>query len=223
MQKDFSHASNPAIAQYVQDTFRPEDAVLREIRERSLREGLPEIQVGSMDGLHLEILVRASGAKKAVEIGTLGGYSGVALLRGLQPGGLLHTFEYEPKHAEVARESFAKAGFASQVRVHVGAALENLPKIESEGPFDLVFIDADKLNYPHYLEWAAKNLRVGGLLIGDNTFGFGMIADSKFEDREDEEAILGLRAFNDKAAHGGRFRATILPTGEGLTVAVKTR
>src|ERR1043165_1185823 len=120
MQKEFSHAMSPAISKYTLDTFKAEDAVLREIRERSTSAGLPEIQVGSMDGLHLEILARAANATKAVEIGTLGGYSGVCLLRGLMPSGTLYTFEYEPKHAEVARESFAKAGFSSRVRQFVG-------------------------------------------------------------------------------------------------------
>jgi caffeoyl-CoA O-methyltransferase len=221
--KDFSNASRPEIVEYTVDTFNPEDAILREVRERSERAGLPNIQVGSMDGLHLEVLARAAGARKAVEIGTLGGYSGICLLRGLQPGGKLHTFEYEALHADVARESFAKAGFTAQVRQYLGPALSNLPKVESEGPFDLVFIDADKPNYPAYLEWAAANLRVGGLLIGDNTFGFGMIADRKFADAEDEETVRALRTFNQQAASGGRFRATMIPTGEGLTVAVKIR
>src|SRR5947208_11946485 len=142
----------------------PEDAVLQEIRERSQKAGLPEIQVGSMDALHLEVLTRAAGAAKAVEIGTLGGYSGTAIARGLADGGRLHTFELEPQHAELARESFRKAGVLDRVRIHVGPALERLPECEADAPFDLVFVDADKESYPAYLAWAARHLRVGGVV-----------------------------------------------------------
>jgi caffeoyl-CoA O-methyltransferase len=215
--------SDERLARYASDEFRPEDPTLTEIRERSTAAGLPEIQVGSMDALHLEILVRASGARKVVEVGTLGGYSGTSIARALPTGGKLYTFEYEPKHAEVARESFRRAGVADRVEVIVGAAVDKLSTIDRHGPFDFVFIDADKENYPRYLAWAAENLRVGGVVAGDNTFGWGMIADERFEDPEDEQAIRGLRAFNRELARGGRFRATILPTGEGLTVGVKIK
>ena len=218
--KSFSQIDSKVLS-YVYELFQPEDAVLGEIRARSLKAEIPQIHVGNMDGLHLEILARMSGAKKAVEIGTLVGYSGVCVLRGMGAGSKLYTFEYEPKHAEVARETFKKAGLLSQVEIRVGAALEKLPEITSQGPFDLVFIDADKPNYPKYLDWAAENLRVGGVVIGDNTFAFGMLADERFETKEDEEAVHALRELNQKIANGGRFRGTILPTGEGLTIGVK--
>jgi caffeoyl-CoA O-methyltransferase len=222
--KKFAETPEVALQNYLDRVFTPEDKALREIRERSEKEGLPAIQVGLMDSLHLEVITRAIGAKKAVEIGSLGGYSGTAICRGLAPGGKLYCFEFEPKHAEVMRESFKKTDFEKQTEIFVGPALENLSKIESQGPFDLVFCDADKVNYPGYLDWAAKNLRVGGLLIGDNTLGWGMIAresSDEFDDKEQELSIRGLQKFNQAAAQGGRFRATLLPTGEGLTLAVK--
>lgn len=221
MDKSFSSSGNDKITQYVLDSFRPEDAVLEEVRQRSQKAGLPSIQVGGMDGLHIETIARAMGAKKTVEIGTLGGYSGIHLLRGMGPAGKLWTFELEPRNAEVARESFKKAGVDGQAEILVGQAMENLPKIAKHGPFDLVFIDADKESYPKYLDWAAENLRVGGAVLGDNTFAFGMIADEKFEDPDDEKTVWALRRFNDQAASGGRFRGTMIPTGEGLTFAVK--
>ena len=143
--------------------------MLREIRERTVAAGLPAIAVGKMDGLHLELLARAANARRAVEIGTLGGYSGVCLLRGM-PDGRLDTFELEPKNAEVARESFTRAGVVDRVRIHVGPAAEKLRDIEGDGPFDLVFIDADKTGYPTYLTWAEEHLRVGGVVLLDNTF-----------------------------------------------------
>jgi caffeoyl-CoA O-methyltransferase len=222
--KNYSAQITPKIAEYLDQTFSPQDAILEEIVERSKARGLPAIQVGPMDGLHLEILTRISGAKKAVEIGTLGGYSGVCIARGMGPQGILYTFDADRKHTEVAIESFRRAGVAEQVKTFIGPASQNLPKINNDGPFDLVFVDADKTGYPDYLQWAAENLRIGGLLIGDNTLGWGMIADQKFEDAEDEAAIRALQKFNQNAgAQNSRFRATLLPTGEGLTVAVKVK
>src|SRR5438552_5507506 len=127
-EKGFGQGS-PALARWAEEVFRPEDEVLREIRERSIREGLPAIAVGRFDGLHLEVIARACGALKAVEIGTLGGYSGVCLLRGMGTHGVLHTFEYSEKHARVARESFVKAGVSSRAHIHVGPGLPMLAEI----------------------------------------------------------------------------------------------
>ena len=209
---------DPALARWAEETFAPEDPVLAEIRERSTRAGLPTIAVGRMDGLHLEVLARAVCAKKAVEIGTLGGYSGVCLARGMGPDGYLHSIELEPRHAEVAAESFARAGVADLVRIHVGRALEKLAEIEREGPFDLVFIDADKQGYPAYLAWSERHLRVGGIVLADNAFAFGHIHDPAHG-----EAVAPLREFAERLARGGRFRATMIPTAEGLAMGVKVR
>lgn len=223
MLKDFGQ-NDPKITKYVIDVFKPEDETLAEVRTRAVSAGLPEIQVGPMDRLHLEVLVAGIGAKKVVEIGTLAGYSGISLLRGMPLDGRLFTFEFDPHHAKVARESFKKAGLLSQVEILVGPALEQLPRIEEYGPFDLVFIDADKVNYPNYLEWAANNLRVGGVVLGDNAFAFGCIADDSFDgDHELEQSVLALREFNRLCVESGRFKATMLPTAEGLTMAVKIR
>jgi len=221
--KSYSAKIDQGTGEYLEKTFQPQDAVLEEIVQRSKARGLPQIQVAPMDGLHLEVLTRISGAKKAVEIGTLGGYSGVCIARGMGVGGLLYTFDADRKHTEVALESFQKAGVADQVKTFVGPAIQNLPQITHLGPFDLVFVDADKVGYPAYLQWAAENLRVGGLLIGDNTLAWGMIADQKFEDPEDEASVRALQNFNETAAQNGRFKTTLLPTGEGLTVAVKIK
>ncbi len=209
---------DPELARWAEKLFQPEDDVRAEIRERSVREGLPAIAVGRFDGLHLEVLARLLGARKAVEIGTLGGYSGVCLLRGMPKDGVLHTFELTEHHAGVARESFRKAGFAKRAHVHVGPALEKLREIESEGPFDLCFIDADKVSYPAYLAWAADHLRVGGAVLGDNAFGWGGVAKPG-----GDEGIRALRKFNEELARGGGFRATMLPTEEGLALGVKLR
>jgi caffeoyl-CoA O-methyltransferase len=220
MEKAFGQG-DPKLSAYAERVFKPEDPVLAEIRERSTREGLPEIQVGRMDGLLLELLARASGAKKAVEIGTLGGYSGVCLLRGMGSSGVLHTCELSEHHAQVARRSFELAGVASQAKILVGPALKTLSSLESQAPFDLCFIDADKESYPAYLDWAASHLRVGGTVLADNTFAWNRIADPPTG--EGAEGVRALQAFNQTLAQSPRFRATILPTSEGLTVGVKLR
>ncbi len=211
-----------ALAAWAETVYRPEDDVLREIRERSVAAGLPPIQVGRFDGLHLEVLARAAGARLGVEIGTLGGYSGVCLLRGMGEEGFLHTFELERRHAEVARASFERAGVAARVRIHLGPAADKLREIEREGPFDLVFVDADKTGYPAYLAWAESHLKIGGILLADNTFGFGHVHEER-PAGESREAMAGLRAFSERLARGGRFRATMLPTAEGLSFGVKVR
>ncbi len=219
--KGFGQASE-ALAAWAAGVYRPEDEVLREIRERSAAAGLPSIEVGAFDGLHLEVLARACGARKAVELGTLGGYSGVCLLRGMAEGGLLHTFELDPRHAEIARESFRRAGVGARVEIHVGKALERLRDVEAAGPFDLVFVDADKLGYPAYLDWAEQHLRVGGIVLADNTFGFGHVHEAA-PTGESAQAMVALRRFSERLAGGGRFRATMLPTAEGLSLGVKVR
>ncbi len=214
--------SDPNMVQYAYDTFKPEDDILRQVREESERQGLPKIQVGAFDSLHLEILVRLSGAKKAVEIGTLGGYSGIAICRGMGPAGRLTTFELSQHHADVARENFVRAGVLEQVTIHVGPALENLKKAEKDAPFDLVFIDADKVNYPNYFEWSMHHLRVGGAIIADNTFGWGWVNRPQDAKPDQANAVYALQEFNRRVAESPRFRSTILPTAEGFTLAVKT-
>lgn len=212
-------ATDPRIPPYVEALLEPEDEVLREIRERSSRAGLPPIAVGPFDGRHLEVLARLAGARRIVEIGTLGGYSGTCLARALPPDGRLHTFELEPRHAAVASESFQRAGVAPKITIHVGPALAGLQDIERDGPFDLVFIDADKAGYPSYLAWAGEHLRVGGAVIADNVFrraAFPLPGDPP-------EAATGIRRFNESLARSGRFRATMLPLEDGFAVGVKVR
>lgn len=208
------------LAAWAESVYSPGDPVLDEIDARSEAAGLPPVRVGRFDGLHLEVLARACRARKAVEIGTLAGYSGICLLRGMGEEGFLHTFELSARHAEAARESFARAGVAARVRVHVGPAAERLREVEGEGPFDLVFVDADKTGYPGYLAWAEEHLRVGGVLLADNTFGFGHVHEERPE-RESPETMAALRSFSERLARGGRFRATMLPTAEGLSLGVK--
>jgi len=212
-------ATDPRIAPYVDQLLHPEDAVLREIRERCEREGLPTISLGRFEGRHLEVLARAVGARRIIEIGTLGGYSGTCLARALAPGGMLHTFECDPRHARVAEESFRRAGLAERVRIHLGPALACLPQVETEGPFDLVFIDADKASYPAYLDWSARNLRLGGAVLADNVFRRAAFPIAK----DSPTACAGIKRFNESLAHSGIFRATLLPLEDGFALGVRVR
>ncbi len=207
------------LSAFITSVYAPEDEVLREIRERSARAGLPDIQVAALDARHLEVLARAVSARKAVEVGTLGGYSGVAILRGMGSDGMLDTVELEPKHAEVARESFRRAGMGDRIRVHVGRATALLPELARSAPFDFCFVDADKEGYPVYLRWAADNLRPGGLVVLDNAFLFGHLAEPSHG--EYAVAIEAMQQMHALLAHGRLFRATVLPTGEGLAVGVR--
>ena len=215
--KHFSQTSIE-LESYVTKVFHPEDDILKEIRERAARNGLPDIHVGWMDGLHLEVLARSIGARKIVEIGTLAGFSGVCLARALPPGGRLYTFEFEPKHAEIARESFHKAGLSDRVEVFVGPAIQNLEKVERDGPFDIVFLDADKPSYPAYFDWALKNLRKGGVLLADNTFAMGEIPSVN---SQSSPRVKAIHEFNQRCATDPRLRSTILPTSDGLTFSVR--
>lgn len=218
MEKELGQNS-PEIAKYVDVLLQPEDEILRSIRERSVENGLPDIQVARYDARHLEVIARAMGISKAVEIGTLGGYSGVTILRGLIGDRKLYTFELSEKHAELARECFSHAGYKNnEVEIFVGPALENLEKINHLAPFDLVFIDADKANYVNYFKWAKKNLKVGGAVLADNTFAWGNVAKET-----DDKTVQALQAYNKFVANDPDFRTTIIPTSEGLTFSVKIK
>lgn len=221
MEKGFAAPNDPALLNYLEATFGREDQALLNVRELARTNDLPDIHVGPFDGQILKVLAKAFHALKIVEIGTLAGYSGICLLRGAGPTAKLWTFEMDPKHMAVAKQSFEAAGLIQQVEFHQGPAMENLPKITSEGPFDLVFIDANKTDYPNYLNWAYENLRPGGIVLGDNTLAWGQIA--AIPDPKDRRAnmIKALQRFNLDAGQSDRWTSTMLPTGEGLTVSVK--
>lgn len=212
---------DPKVGEYVANLLVPADPALEEILARAETAKLPPIHVAPLDGRHLEVLTRVAGARKAVEVGTLAGYSGLCILRGLLPDGTLDTFEISPEHAVQARATFEKNGFSDRAKVHVGKAVELLPTLSGKAPFDLVFIDADKVNYVYYLEWATANLKPGGLLLADNTFAWGEIAFEPDGDSPEQKSVSALRHFNRVLAESKDFRTTMMPTGEGLTVAVR--
>ena len=209
------------VEKYVEELFAGEDSVLRGIRQRTERLGIPQINIGPSEGKILYTLLKAIGAKRVVEVGTLAGYSAVWMARALPEDGKLYTCEYEPKHADAAREAFREAGLSEKIEVLIGDATETLRKLEDHGPFDAVFIDADKASYPKYAEWADKNLRQGGLIIGDNTYIWGMITLTQKPEGHEGATWMGMRRFNERLADPAKYASIILPTKEGMTVAVK--
>ncbi len=207
---------------YIGGLFLQEDEAQRAALQSAKEAGLPSIQVPAALGKLLAILIRATGAKKVLEIGTLGGYSGIWMARALPSDGRLLTLEVNPRHAEVAQRNFERAGVADQVEVRLGAAVETLPQLRSEAPFDLVYIDADKDNYPAYLEWAIRLARPGTLIVGDNVLRGGAI----IEPAEDDAGGQGIHDFNQQAAAHPRLEAVILPNRngrDGILVAAVTR
>ena len=208
---------NDQISKYIVDLFAHQDNALLHTLADSPQRGLPPISVKPEEGRFLQFLVRACGVKKAVEIGTLGGYSGTWIGRGLVPGGKLITLEKEPLHAEVAREHFKEAGLENIVEIRIGEAHTSLQALSKEGPFDFIFIDAEKNGYPAYLDWAIENVRLGGLIAAHNAFRRGSVAGMT----EKDDFTEVTQVFNQRVANESRLLSTIYPAGDGMLVAVK--
>ncbi len=200
----------------------PDDAL--EAVEKSIdAAGIPQISVTANQGKFLQVLARSVRAKKILEIGTLGGYSTIWMARALPADGRLITLEFEPKHAEVARGNFVRAGLDSQIEIRLGKALDVLPVLDAEGagPFDFIFIDADKPPYPEYFEWALKLSRPGTLIVADNVIRGGRVLDPDSTD----ENVRGVRRLNAMLAGNAAVTATIIQTvgakeHDGMVLAV---
>ncbi len=195
-----------SVDRYIAEQFIPEDAALDEALRESQRAGLPSIAVSAAQGKWLHLLARAVGARRILEIGTLGGYSGIWLARALRPGGRLTTLELDVTHAEVARKNFVRAGLGDAIEIRLGPALQTLPALR--GPFDLIFIDADKPGYTDYFGWAVRLARPGALIIADNVIRNGAVADAGSTD----VAVRGIQRFNAAVAAEPRVSATAIQT-----------
>lgn len=206
---------------YVEGLYAPEDEGLRAIRDRLVSAGRWGINIGANEGKILQFLISLSNAKKIVEIGTLFGYSGVWIARSLPSDGHLWTIERDHEAVRQARKAFEDCGVVEKITQVEGDAIEMLNDLSSHGPFDLVFIDANKSAYPQYLEWAAKCVRPGGLIVADNTLLGGHVAESEKPESLSRAQYTEMRRFNDLIANDSRFFGTILPTDEGLTVAIR--
>lgn len=199
-----------AVDEYLCEQLVPADEVLESALRAIAAAGLPEISVSPTQGKMLNLLARAQGARRILEIGTLGGYSAIWLARALPPDGHLVTLEADTRHAEVARENLALAGLADLTEVRVGRAQETLPHLiaAGAGPFDLVFIDADKPGYPGYLRWSLDLARPGTLIVADNVVRDGAVADPASAD----PSVRGVRQFIELLAAEPRVSATAIQT-----------
>jgi len=205
-----SEARWSAVDDYIVDRLIGDAPVLSAVLEANAEAGLPAIDVSAAQGKFLQLMVRISGARRVLEVGTLGGYSTIWMAQALPADGVLETFEYEPRHAEVAGRNIARAGLSDRVRIHIGAAAETLPRLAAERPppFDLFFIDADKPNNPLYLEWALKLGRPGSVVILDNVVRDGEVANGSSGDPR----VAGTRRAIDMIAASSRLDGTALQT-----------
>ncbi|HXN45785.1 MAG TPA: O-methyltransferase [Bryobacteraceae bacterium] len=199
-----------AVDRYISDKLVGNDPTLDAALRDSEAAGLPAIHVSQNQGKFLQLLAQGMNARRILEIGTLGGYSTIWLARALPAGGRLISLESEPRHAEVARANVARAGLASVVEVRTGRALELLPRIlaEGTGPFDLIFIDADKLGYPDYFTWALRLSHLGTMIIADNVVRNGGVVDEGSSD----PGVSGVRRMNELIAAEPRVSATAIQT-----------
>lgn len=213
------------VDEYVSGLLAPQDEVLEAALKAGVDAGLPEIQVSPPQARLLEILARLVGARTMLEFGTLAGYSTIWLARALPEGGRLITLEADPEYAEVARTNIANAGLSDLVELRVGPALDALPALDTEGvgPFDFVFIDADKIHTPDYFTWALDRTRTGGMIVADNVIRDGALVDPE----TDDPTIPAQRRFHEMIAADPRVTATTIQTVggkgyDGFTLALVT-
>ncbi|MBD2846018.1 O-methyltransferase [Paenibacillus sp. IB182496] len=193
------------------------DPDLDRVRRGLEEAGMPDISIADGYGRLLTMLVQLAGARDALEIGALGGYSGICLARGLAEGGTLTSLELEASYAEVARRHLEAAGLGARVAYRIGDARRSLAELAGEGRrFDFVLIDADKESYPVYLDWAIKLARPGAIIAGDNTLLRGRVADPERQG----PSVLAMREFNQRMATDPRLLSTLLPAYDGLALAV---
>jgi predicted O-methyltransferase YrrM len=199
-----------AVDSYIADLFLAPDPALEAALASSAAAGLPAISVSPTQGKLLHVLARVQGARRILEIGTLGGYSTIWLARALPADGRLISLEIDPRHADVAQTNLDRAGLSSAVEIRLGPALDTLPKLvrEGRGPFNLIFIDADKPGYADYLKWSLKLARKGTLIIADNVVRKGAVADPGSKD----ENVQGIRKFNEALAAEKRVTTTVIQT-----------
>ncbi|HEV2108631.1 MAG TPA: O-methyltransferase [Thermomicrobiales bacterium] len=202
-----------AVDRYINDLLIPPDPMLNAVLRASEAAGLPPINVSPNQGKFLMLLARIQGARAILEIGTLGGFSTIWLARGLPADGHLITLEADPSHARVARANFERAGLGDIVELRLGRALDTLPRLAAEGrgPFDLIFIDADKPSNPDYFTWALKLSRPGSVIVVDNVVRSGAVVDPDSND----PGIQGVRRLNALLASEPRVSATAIQTVGG--------
>jgi len=201
---------------YVAERTAREDAFLADLKRAAVAEGIPSIWIAPEQASFMQILLRLAKAREVVEVGTLAGYSAIAMARALPKDGRVRTIELEQKHADFAERWVAKSDVAGRVEVHRGAGMDVLPRFAADSA-DVAFLDADKGSYPQYLAECLRIVRHCGLIMVDNAFAFGELFTETPSDRE----VGAMRAFNDHMAKVGALQSVIVPLGDGLWVGVK--
>lgn len=212
-----------SVDNYISDLFSDEDEALKAVETAIIEANIPQISISPNQGKFLQILARLCGAKKILEIGLLGGYSTIWLARALPPTGKLVTLELDPNYARVAKKNLVRAGVDHLVDIRVGKALDLLPKIQAEdiGPFDMIFIDADKPPYAEYFQWALKLSHSGTLIVADNIIRDGKVLDPGHSD----PMVQGARRFNEVLSRNDAVTATLIQTvgvkeHDGMAIAI---
>ena len=200
---------------YLTERTADEGDFLRRLKAEAKAAGIPAIWISAAQASLMQILLRAIGARRVLEVGTLAGYSAIAMARALPKDGRVDTIELEARHADFAERQVAASDVAGRVTVHRGAGLDVLPRLK-DGAYDAAFLDADKGNYAGYLKHSLRLLRPGGLVMVDNAFAFGQL----FEERPTDREVGAVRSFNDVMAREPRVQAVIVPIGDGLWVGV---
>lgn len=207
---------------YLDKTFGHEDDLLKSLAELTKKEGVERMQISPHEGKILQTLARTIGANKIVEIGSLYSYSTIYLARGLPKGkGKVFTCDISKKRHELSKSLIKNQPEYQQIEWITGKALETLKQLSQQAPFDMVFIDADKGNYGLYLDWAEQNLRPGGLLLADNTFLFGAVYEEPERESIPPKDIKVMQDFNNRLSQSHLWLASLLPTKEGLSLAIK--
>ncbi|SIS06279.1 Predicted O-methyltransferase YrrM [Peribacillus simplex] len=205
------------INSYIDSLFYTKDALLEEVITSIQENGMPSISVSPSSGKLLTILISISGAKNILEIGALGGYSGICLARGFGSEGKLTSLELKEEYAKLAYHNLSKAGFGDQVSYMTGAALPSLEKLVRDNKkFDFFFIDADKDNYENYLQYCIKLAEPGALIVMDNVLARGSVANP---DAKPERHTAFMKAFNEKVAKHPQLESMLIPIGDGLTLS----
>lgn len=205
--------------QYLNSLVPEDDAFCRMAKTESLRLNKDGISISPFEGHMLGFFIRQHSCKKFVELGTLTGYSGLKILQSLPSDGHLWTLELNEEHARIASSLFDQAGFSGRYTILVGKAENFLDDLLTQAPFDGVFIDANKAAYPAYLDWSLKAIKVGGLIIADNTLLKGVVPTDN--EPSPNKITQNLRLFNTKLANQTLFDSILIPTDEGLSIAIK--
>ena len=220
------HSTKPELGAYIDPLFAPEDKTLQQIRQHMRADKCENMSLAPHEGRLLQVLMRLAGVQSVVEIGMLYGYSAMWMLRALPPGGQLIGLEKDARHLEVTKKYLqaealqaATQDSAKKLQFFEGPALQSLQKLQ--GPFDMVFIDANKSGYNDYLDWAENNIKPGGLIVGDNTFLFGHLTGKPWDGEVSPNMLASMQSFNQRLADTTKYTSVLIPTGEGLTVAIK--